>query len=360
MRIIRKLRHIIDSKIPEYLFKRYPKLIDFIHGFIDFLDEECAIEAMNITDNLNPDTIVDRFLNDYFDQYCANLIDTNKYQLTNENKRLFLRIAKFLYNQKGKKFSFDVALKYLTQFFAYDEDSFFEEIDYEIIENASYWASTTTLEHEKPYTYTFEGDFRRSLIVALIEKLNPVGFYPEFIIRLGDDDWIETYPIDDNVTEESDIRATPAADIIHDESTLRDGVDSNTMWETATMDKAPGTADEAFWAGIAWEDFSLYWLRLTTSSASGTYTSKVKDLGTYFSIRVVPTIRKLLMTGTSASISIRHSEDNVTWSSWVSAEVDVITSARYLQWKADLATADTSKTPFVIKMIATIQAYETF
>lgn len=187
MNIKRKLRQIIDAKIPEYYYKRYPYLLQFIYGFINFVDLECAKDIMNLTENLDPDTINDKFLDDYFDQYCKNLL-SDSYQLTDENKRLFLSLSKFLYNNKGRKLSFDIALKYLTRYFVYSDENYVETIDYEVIENVDYWSSYETqppiafevLPFLNPYTYTIRGDFKKRLVVSMIEQLNPVGFYPEF------------------------------------------------------------------------------------------------------------------------------------------------------------------------------------
>jgi hypothetical protein len=212
----KKLKQIIDSKIPEYQYKRYPFLIQFIYGFIDFVDSECGIDALNLTDNLDPDKIFPKFLDSYFSQYCQDLIDTNRYQLTDENKRLFLSIIRFLNDNKGKKFSFDIALKYLTRFFVNNDETYFESIDYEIIEDQNNWISTTlesprpeiVVPYRKPYTYIIRGDFIRDYVLSLIETLNPVGFYPEFQFTQYA---TEEYSIFSNVSEDSEISVGPLA-----------------------------------------------------------------------------------------------------------------------------------------------------
>jgi hypothetical protein len=72
---------------------------------------------------------------------------------------------------------------------------------------------------------------------------------------------------------------------------------------------------------------------------------------------LVPDVKKLLPTGTSATISFRYSEDEVTWSTWeVVSTADIVAEARYVQWKVELASADPTLTPFVIRMKWTIQA----
>lgn len=184
----KRLRHFIDTKIPEYYHKLYPSLVNFIYGFVDFVDQECAMDIMNITNNLDPDKINTRFLDSYFNQYCKDLIDQNRYQLTDENKRLFMSIAKLLYNNKGKKLSFDISLKYLTQFFVFNDENYVDKIEYELVEDVKFWerewvhhyTGETYRPHQKPYTYLIKGDFTRELTSTMVENLNPVGFYPEF------------------------------------------------------------------------------------------------------------------------------------------------------------------------------------
>lgn len=363
MKLARKLRHIIDSKIAGYIFKRYPYLVEFIRGFAEFLDQESTQDALNLTDNLDPSKMFVKYLTLYFDQFCKNMIDPNEYQLSNDNKRLFISIIKFLNDNKGKRFSFDIALRYMKNFFSSTRNNFVSSIDYEIEEIEANWKSIQLASpypvvwqaHEKPYTYLITGDFVRSLVYSLIVKLNPVGFWPEFKIEYPETE--ENYSVADNATEDYEIIAVPSAPIIFDDSELQDGTDVDTMWESSTMDKLPGSADDSFWADITWDDFSPNWLRLTVSSLSGTYTTPSRDLGQYFSIRLVPDVKKLLPTGTSATISFRYSEDEVTWSTWeVVSTADIVAEARYVQWKVELASADPTLTPFVIRMKWTIQA----
>jgi hypothetical protein len=185
MKITRKIRQFIDSKIPEYLYKRYPNLINFFYGFTDFVDQECAQDILNLDDNLDPDMIFDKLLNDYFLQYCQHVIDTDQYSLTNENKRQFLSIAKLWYKNKGKTFSFDIALKYLNQFFVFENENYIENIEYEIVEDKNDWYAVydpplVKIENRNPYTYVIKGDFPISLMQTMLDNLNPVGFYPEF------------------------------------------------------------------------------------------------------------------------------------------------------------------------------------
>lgn len=204
MKLIRRLKEIVDNKIPEYVYKHYPYLIEFIYGYVDFIDQEVGEDCLNFTENLNPDKILDRFLDDYFQQYCSQLINTELYQITDANKRLFLSIAKFFYKNKGKKFSFDIVLKYLTQFFVFKDENYIDVIDYEIIEDINGWYSSQIGEsYSKPYTYIIKGDFPKSLIVTMIENLNPVGFYPEFqFSQIGEETYfnqvLEEYDINTN------------------------------------------------------------------------------------------------------------------------------------------------------------------
>lgn len=204
MKISRKLRQIIDSKIPEYYYKRYPKLVDFLHAFAEFADQEGLEDALNLSDNLDIEKIDEKFLDDYFQQYCSAFIDTDIFQITNSNKRLFLTISKFFYKNKGKKLSFDIALRYLTQFFTFDSENYVADVSYDLIEDKNNWYSGThvhppyqTVPYQLPYRYIIETDISKSFIATLIDTLNPVGFTPRYEYEQYE---TETYSIATNVS----------------------------------------------------------------------------------------------------------------------------------------------------------------
>jgi len=188
MELTKKLKYFIDSKIPDYFTKHKPMFVHFLHGFVDFL-YEVAIDALNLHENLDIDKIFDKFLSDYFDQYCNNILDMSRYQqLTQDNKRSFLNIAKFFYKNKGKKISFDIAFNYLTQFYIFGDDNFVERVEVEITEDPSLWAafyeSGVWRSYQNPYTYLVKGDFNKTFLLSMMSKLNPCGFYPEFQVEM--------------------------------------------------------------------------------------------------------------------------------------------------------------------------------
>lgn len=182
MRFTRKIRYIIDSKIPNYYYKRYPYLVQFIYAIMNFFDKIFGKEVLNFTRNLDVDRIYDRFLDSYYRQTANEIISIKKYQLTNKIKRLFISLSNFFYTNKGKKLSFDIALSYLSQFYNYNEDNYVENIDYTLEENVNNWYSIDTIDPQRPYTYTLNvGDAPKALISDMINNLNPVGFAAEYL-----------------------------------------------------------------------------------------------------------------------------------------------------------------------------------
>lgn len=181
MRFPRKLKYIIENKIPGYYFRRYPYLVEFLKKTYEFFDEEFAIEILNFTENLDTNQIAPRFLDRFYKLVANEIINLRAYSLTDRFKRLFMTMSKFLYQNKGKKLSFDIALSYLYQFYNYPEDQFIEEFDYEVKEDKNNWYSTTTEDYKKPFTFTIELEESYQKIMGdLIDNLMPVGFMSEF------------------------------------------------------------------------------------------------------------------------------------------------------------------------------------
>lgn len=184
MKITKKIRYIIDNKLPEYFFKRYPNLIKFIYGFVDFVDKECAEDILNMTEIIDIDNMKDTFIESMFETYCKNAVSAENFALTNSIKKELIMLGKMWFKNKGKSFSLDIALKYLSNYFITDENLYIENIEYEIEEPLDYWFAEDNKAFKKPYTYIIKGDFPISSMNTMIEKFNPVGFAPEYQFTL--------------------------------------------------------------------------------------------------------------------------------------------------------------------------------
>lgn len=209
----KKLRHIIDSVLAEYVKKDYPLYVEFVKKFAEHLDNNLFDKILHIEDNVDVRKIYDELLGEFYRQYMRNVIDEEKYKLNDENKRFFLEISKFFLNAKGKKLSFDLVLSYLQNFNVSNENNqsadLVEEIQYELQEPETNWSSykfhydgflkydnnyTYNAEGEadyfKPYTYRIQTDQPKEIIWQLIEDTNPVGFYPEYkYIQIFVENW---------------------------------------------------------------------------------------------------------------------------------------------------------------------------
>jgi len=193
---LKKIRHIIDSKVSAYIFKRYPYFIEFLHSYIDFMDENYTIEALNFDRNSNANEMFDRFLDEAWNQYCVQMIDSNEIKIPDtedgeETKRLFLTLSKLLYQNKGKAYSFDVILRYLTKFSVNGGAGVTDGVEYTLSEHEEYWHSQYNVfvskitPYDRPYTYRIEiDDEDRYMIQSLVEKYTPTGFWMIWVYKV--------------------------------------------------------------------------------------------------------------------------------------------------------------------------------
>lgn len=211
----KKLKYVVNSLIPRHIRDTYPNWVKIIKAYLEFLDQSYAKNIYEITKNVNINEIYSNLLDDYLANYFKDIIDLDKYQLTDANKRLFLSLSKFITNLKGNKKSFDFLFKSLTNFVIGDPTT---DIDVDKItigyeENESWWgpsdinfydgsilyngAETYLAFVSKPFTYRFEIDQGRDSIIDLIRKVHPAGFFFEFFTLL---DFSDTQEIEESLT----------------------------------------------------------------------------------------------------------------------------------------------------------------
>lgn len=217
--IRKKLRHLIDGLVSEYVKQDYPLYVDFVKKFAEFLDEGLFGKMLHIDENVDIRYLFNELLDEFYQQYMKDVIDSNKYELSDENKRFFIEISKFFLNAKGKKLSFDLVLSYLQNFRVSNEDthstSIVENVEYLIQEPEENWGQykyyyNGFVKHDnlypyysedesgyfKPYTYRIETDQPKAIIWDLIEGTNPVGFYPEFrYVQIFTDEYGDIYDV---------------------------------------------------------------------------------------------------------------------------------------------------------------------
>lgn len=180
MHFTKKIKYFIDNKVATYIFKYYPMFVNFLHSFIDFLDEECASDMMNFTANLDTETMYDKFVQSYFEQFCKNSVDESHFVISRKIKKTLINIAKMWYKTKGRIFSFDILLKYIGNYYVSSSGEYMGEITYNIEENPDYWLSDGIHPYSKPYTYTITGDVPIGDVKFILKSVNPLGYSSEF------------------------------------------------------------------------------------------------------------------------------------------------------------------------------------
>jgi hypothetical protein len=125
-----------------------------------------------------------------------------------------------------------------------------------------------------------------------------------------------------------------------------DGVQVTTMTKTVGTNMVPVLSD----FNVGAPALSVDWLRLTPYASSGTYTSRVFDSGGTTTWGAANWTSSL-PAGTSLALSARRGATPVPDGSWTSFIAlpspgsSVAGGGRYLQYRADLATADATVTP---------------
>lgn len=197
----KKLEYLTETIITPFIRDNYPNWELFIKEYFKYLDNGFFNKIINITDNNNPFKIYSEILNDYLEMYFNGIINTDQYKLTNDNKKLFISLSKFISGMKGNKKVFDLLFKSLTNFQIPSEDGTVEidkiAVDYN--ESESWWNIGEyryydgTYDYDdqivynsyqgKPYTYQFITDQAYSVVKDLIESVHPAGFIYEFLFK---------------------------------------------------------------------------------------------------------------------------------------------------------------------------------
>lgn len=100
-------------------------------------------------------------------------------------------------------------------------------------------------------------------------------------------------------------------------------------------------------------------VEITYNHVEGTYTTSVLDGSSVITCNVTTVFYSTTaMRGGSATLMVRTSQDNETWTSWQVFK-PVQRTFRYIQFKVDMATENTSKSPEVNKFIISIDVPDT-
>ena len=82
----KKLEYVVESLITPFLKDKFPMWEEFIKEYLKYLDNTIFGKIINITDNNNPFDIYSELVDDYLNTYFKNVINIEKYGLTDSNK----------------------------------------------------------------------------------------------------------------------------------------------------------------------------------------------------------------------------------------------------------------------------------
>jgi hypothetical protein len=205
----KKLQYISDSLITPYIHDKHPEWAKLIKAYCEYLDGGFFNKVINITDNTSADDIYSELLPYYMNNYFEDVINLDKYGLTDDNQRLFLSLSKFITGLKGNKKSLDFLFNSLTNFRFPTEGTILDidniEVEYE--ENEDWWiegiirryngafdhdgVEVYNSEFAKPFTYRLIADQPYATLIELIRSVHPAGFNFEFLTKFNFEDSIE-------------------------------------------------------------------------------------------------------------------------------------------------------------------------
>lgn len=100
-------------------------------------------------------------------------------------------------------------------------------------------------------------------------------------------------------------------------------------------------------------------VEITYNHVEGTYTTPVIDVSSVITCNVTSVFYSTTaMRGGSASLKVRTSQDNVTWTNWTVFK-PVQRTFRYIQFKVDMSTENTARSPEVNKFVISIDVPDT-
>jgi len=196
----KKIQYLVDNLVPDNIHFYFPKYKEFIRAFFKYLDLTSVKTGINFLNNININHVYKEFIDDYFGVYLKDVVNLNKYGLTDENKIKFLKLSRVLHNLKGNRKSFDFLFRTLTDIVIANENQNIniDRIFTEFVENENWWdleevnyyndsiiydgLRNHNIRASKPFTYQFKVDQSMEMMVPLIRSVHPAGFDYEFLI----------------------------------------------------------------------------------------------------------------------------------------------------------------------------------
>ena len=150
-----------------------------------------------------------------------------------------------------------------------------------------------------------------------------------------------------------------------DEIALANGTHSNTLFTDSKYNWQTFGGRFSDYPALKWEEagsqkvLAIDLTKASNGHAEGTYTTHVIDVSSVITCNVTSVFyTTTAMRGGTASLKVRTSQDNVTWTNWTVFK-PVQRTFRYIQFKVDMSTENTARSPEVSKFVISIDVPDT-
>lgn len=150
-----------------------------------------------------------------------------------------------------------------------------------------------------------------------------------------------------------------------DEIALANGTHSNTLFTNSKYNWQTFGGRFSDYPALKWEEagsqkvLAIDLTKASNGNVEGTYTTPVIDVSSVITCNVTSVFYSTTaMRGGTASLKVRTSQDNVTWTNWTVFK-PVQRTFRYIQFKVDMSTENTARSPEVSKFVISIDVPDT-
>lgn len=103
---IKKIEYLVPDLLSGHIKENYPTFVYLMKMFGRFLDENNYSKILNVEDNLDAYTIYSELLDLFLDEFFNETFDFSVVNLTDDNKKRFIDLARKISSTKGNKQSF--------------------------------------------------------------------------------------------------------------------------------------------------------------------------------------------------------------------------------------------------------------
>jgi hypothetical protein len=162
----KKLQYLTRYFTSDFIQENYPEFYQLVTTYFKYLDDNQFGKSIKITDNSDTNKIFDELLSAYYAQYFGSTIDATRYEVTDDNKRLFIELSKLINNHKGLKTLYDFLFSYMEDIrvaLPNGTETTIDNVTYSLTEDAAF-----------RYTLTVNQPLYK--LLKLLIDLNPAGY----------------------------------------------------------------------------------------------------------------------------------------------------------------------------------------